>query len=191
MAGSNPSTNRRIASSPSDKLRAPRNDTSLSQTHIQKARAFIEESVPEFSTICLASNNYIPQLNMTRKSYYHLISTGPVVENIAGHELTYKNMENEKGYDSAFQELRIDSLMRRPQYNLVRWDKNIKTENDAMDFLKENNIRYIISNCPLSIDNKRLEDTKIASLVKVFEPRNKRIYKLVYNDVSVFIYKVN
>jgi len=164
---------------------------SLGQTHIQKARAFIEKSVPEFSVICLASNNYIPQLNMTRKSYYHLISTGPVVENIAGHELTYKNIENEKSYDSASKELRIESLIKSPQYNLVRWDKNIKTENDAMDFFKENDIKYVIANCPLSIENKRLEDTKTVSLLKVFEPRNKRIYKLVYNDVSVFIYKLN
>lgn len=164
---------------------------SFGLTYIQKARAFIERTVPEFTTICIASNNYIPQLNMTRESYDRLIKTAPVGKNIKGHELLYRNIDSESSYDSAFKELRIKSLMKKPQYNLIRWDDNIKTEEEVVSFLKKNSIQYILSNNVLTINNRKLDDTRAAFLIREFKPGNQRIYRAVFGDTSLFIYKVN
>ena len=127
---------------------------------------------------------------MTRESYYHLIKSGPTVKDIKGYELSYKEMDSETDYDNIFRELRIESLMKKPQYNIVRWNNNIRTERDAMHFLKKNNIKYLISRKPFKIGDEKIEDTKIASLIKVFRPRNKRIYQIEYTDTNLFLYKV-
>lgn len=163
---------------------------SLEQTHLQRARAFIEKTIPEFTTICITSNNYLPQLSMTRECYFYLIKTAPTGwENIKGHELTYKNMDREDNFD-AFRELRIESLTKSPQYNLIRWDKAVKTSEAAPQFLKTNNIKYIISNGPGS---KELEYKGIVTLIQKFEPRNKRIYMDPCGDanMALYLYKVN
>ena len=164
---------------------------STGPTYLQKARAFIETTIPEFTTICITSNNCLPQLNMTRKTYDYLIETAPSIGKTEGHELTYKDMDSEGRYSAVFRELRIESLKNDPQYNLVRWDNGIETEEDAKSFLYKNNAKYIISNSALKIQNKSLEDIKVVSLVKIFRPRNKKVYKILYGDPSLFLYKVN
>jgi len=111
-------------------------------------------------------------------------------KDIPDHELKYKDMDKEESYDNIFKELRIQSLTKEPQYNIIMWDNNIKTEEEAVAFLKKNNVKYIISKDAITIANRRLEDTKVASLEKEFEPVNKRIYRAVYADVSLFLYKV-
>ena len=60
-----------------------------------------------------------------------------------------------------------------------------------MVFIKENNIDYIVSGSTLIIDGKKIEDTRMVSLVREFKPQNKRIYRAVFSDVSLYLYKVN
>lgn len=163
----------------------------VTQTHLQKARSFIETHIPERTVICITSNNYLPQLNMTEESYYYLMNTVSAPKNIKGYELSYKDMDDEKIYDTVLRKLRMQSLTKRPCYNFIRWDDNIKTEIEAVDFLRKNKVAYIISKDACAIGDKRLEDTKVASLIREFKPYNKRIYKAVYADVSLFLYKVN
>ncbi|MBU1147620.1 MAG: hypothetical protein KKD11_04640, partial [Candidatus Omnitrophica bacterium] len=160
---------------------------SFGPTHIQKARAFIEENIPEFTTICIISDNYIPQLNMTREAYDYLIRSAVQWDSV----LMYKDMDGEKNYDSVFRKMRAESLMKRPQYNFVRWDNSVDTEEKAAEFLKKNSVKYIISKDSIIIGGKTLESTKIALFIKEFRPRNKRIYKAVFADVSLFLYEVN
>ncbi|MFA4991734.1 MAG: glycosyltransferase family 39 protein [Candidatus Omnitrophota bacterium] len=163
------------------------------QTHIQKARSFIEKTVSELSVICIASNNYLPQLSMTRESYDHLVATAPPAGNIEGHELAYRGLDKESDYDGAFKGLRIEGLAKKPRYNLVRWDGGIITKEQAAGFLRGVKAEYVVSSTALILEGKRLEDTGIASLIKEFRPRNPRIYKAVFSgvDLGVFIYKVN
>lgn len=161
---------------------------SIGKTYTQEARSFIESSIPEFTTICIASNHYLPQLNMTKESYYRLMETAPSPRgtDIQSYKLSYKPMDNEDSYDTSFRELRIESLTKNPQYNIIRWDNGIKTENDALIFIKENNIQYLVSAGACLIGNKKIEDTKAAFLLKEFEPENKRVFE----GPPVFLYKV-
>ena len=156
-------------------------------TYIQKARAYIENTVPEFTNICVFSNSYIPQLNMTEKSYHHLIETAPKVKAVEGHELNYIEMDDRDKYDDYVTMLRIESLAKKPQYNLIRWDSGIETEAEAVKFLNKLNIKYVISSDPAIINNKKIELTNIASLVKKFEPIDIRVYA----PKTVYIYRVN
>jgi hypothetical protein len=161
---------------------------SLGKTHIQEARAYIEKNIPDLTTICITSRNYIPQLNMTRESYYRLSEVLPEDKKAQRPEL---DIDTRVNYDNSFKEFRIESLAGKPQYNIIEWDEGIKTKLDALNFLKKDNVSYIISRSALTINGKKIEDTKIASLVKKFEPRSRRIYKAVYGDVDLFLYKVN
>ncbi|UCB56951.1 MAG: glycosyltransferase family 39 protein [Candidatus Omnitrophota bacterium] len=155
-------------------------DLTARPDYLQKARAFIEKNIPEFTNICIVSNRNLPQLNMTRESYNHLIQAG-------AHENHYKEMDNDENYDSIFRELRIQSLTKKPQYNLIKWDKKIKDEKDLVDFLKKNNIKYVISGGVSMINGKRLEDTKSAFLMRTFEsPNGKK-----YNRGGVYLYKIH
>jgi len=164
---------------------------SARKTYIQKARAFIEKTIPEFTTICVTSRSRIPQLNMTRESYSRFIKSPFVRQNIKGHEICYKKMDDEEKYDGVFKELRIASLAKRPQYNLIEWSKGIKTEEEAVKFLNDNNIKYIISIEPCMINNKKIENTEIASLVAMFEPKNKRVWGWTEPYLfKVYLYKV-
>jgi len=156
-------------------------------TYMQKARAYIENTIPEFTNICVFSNSYIPQLNMTEKSYLHLIETAPGVKMVEGHELNYKEMDDKSKYEDYMIRLRVESLTKKPQYNLIRWDSSIKTEAEALKFLNKRDIKYIISSDPVIINNKRIEFTNIASLVKSFEPIDTRVYA----PKTVYIYSVN
>jgi len=160
----------------------------VAKTYLQKARSFIEENIPEQTVLCITTNNYIPQLNMTEKAYYYLMDTAPAFKNIEGHELFYKDMDDKSRYEGDFRKLRLQSLMKKPQYNFIRWDMSIETEADAIDFLKKNNIGYILSDGSWKIGNKRLEDTGIASLAKEFKPYGHRAYSWTE---SLFLYKVN
>jgi len=156
-------------------------------TYLQKARYFIEKSVPEFTTICITSDSLLPQLNMTRASYGHLLNTAQELQDIPGHNVHYKEMDSEKNYDSIFRELRVESMTKSPQYNLLRWDRNIKTKKDAMNFMIRNNVKYIIGSNAAWLDtNKELIDTRIISLVNEFRPDNKR----VYGNEFLYIFKI-
>jgi hypothetical protein len=161
---------------------------SIGKTYIQEARSFIESTIPEFTTICIASNHYLPQLNMTRESYSRLMETAPLPRgtHIQAYKLSYKPMDNEDNYDASFRELRIESLTKKPQYDIIRWNNEIKTENDASAFIKDNNIKYLVSAGACLIGNKKIEDTKVAFLLKEFEPKNKRVFE----GPPVFLYKV-
>lgn len=161
---------------------------SIGKTYTQEARSFIESAIPEFTTICIASNHYLPQLNMTRESYYRLMKTAPSPRGTdsQAYNLSYKPMDNEDNYDASFRELRIESLTKKPQYNIIRWDNGIKTEKDALIFIKENNIKYVVSAGACLISNKKIDDTKIAFLFKEFEPKNKRVFE----GPPVFLYKI-
>lgn len=161
-------------------------DLSQRPTHLQKARLFIEENMPEFTNICIGTNNNLPQLNMTRQSYKHLIQTAPT-RVIEGHERNYRKMDDDSKYDSIFKELRIQSLAKKPQYNLIRWPSDIKDEARARDFFKKNNIEYILSSGKFSFGGKDVEEMLIASLVKNFEPNNVRVYE----EAGLYLYKVN
>lgn len=163
---------------------------SFGPTHIQKARAFIEKNIPEFTTICITVDNYIPQLNMTRGSYNYLIKTAIQWDNIPGHELNYRTMDSEENYGSVYRELRINSLMKKPQYNIVRWDNSIDSETKAKEFIAKNNIKYIITRDSQVIPNGKVDYKGIVSLIKEFDPENKRIYREVFTDVRLFLYKV-
>jgi hypothetical protein len=164
---------------------------SFGATHLQKARAFIEKTIPEFTNICITSNNFMPQLNMTKESYYHLIKTAPL-GNVQRRRGIYSDMEKDKDYDNIFKELRMESLAKKPQYNLIRWDKDIKTIEEANSFLRQNNIRYILSRGAYGIAGKRLEETGVAFLVKEFKPDNERVYKAVVGGgVDLYLYEVN
>jgi len=158
---------------------------SLKPTYLQEARAFIEKNIPEFTNICIASNSHLPQLNMTRESYNHLIETAPRIKDIRGRELAYKEMDNNEKYESIFRELRIQSLLKKPQYNLIRWDGNIKSEQEAGAFFKKNNIRYAISNGAWMVNNKNLTDLKTVSLMKEFRPKNIKVYQ-----GRLYLYKI-
>lgn len=156
-------------------------------TYLQKARYFIEKSVPEFTTICITSDNLLPQLSMTRASYEHLLSTAQATQDVPGRNIRYKEMDNEKNYDSIFRELRIQSMTKKPQYNLLRWDRDIKTKKDALNFMIKNNVKYIIgSNTSWLGNNKELIDARVISLIREFRPSNKRVYE----DVAFYIYKI-
>lgn len=160
---------------------------SFGPTYLQKARYFIEQTIPEFTTICLTSKSHLPQLNMTEESYHRLIDTAPAMRDISGHELHYKEMDNREDYDRIYSKLRIESLAKKPQYNLLRWDSSINTEEDATNFLKKYKVKYILSTDLPMISNKRLVDAGIVSLVTEFRPRNKRIY----GNLRLYLYKVN
>lgn len=160
---------------------------SIPKTYLQEARAYIEKNIPEFTTICITSNNKLPQLNMTEASYHHLIKTAPVIDAIAGHKLSYQKLDDEASYDSIFKKLRIESLTHKPQYNLIRWDKNIKTEKEARVFLKNNNIEYILGIIMPVVNNKKLTETEIALPIRIFKPNNKRIY----GDINLYLCKVS
>jgi len=158
---------------------------SVHQTYIQEARAFIEETIPEFTTICITSVGKLPQLNMTEESYHRLIKTAPIW-NIKGHELTYKDMDKQD-YDSVFKKMWVQSLMKKPQYNLLRWNSNIKTEKEALAFFKRNNVKYIMGTAIPMVDNKRLVDTEMVSLLREFKPKNRK----VYGDFRLYLSKTN
>jgi hypothetical protein len=160
----------------------------VSQTYLQKARLFIEENISEKTVLCITTNHNLPQLNMTEEAYYYLMDTSPLRKNIEGHELSYKDMDDEKRYSADFKKLRVQSLTKNPQYNFIRWDIGMETEADVADFLKKNNVGYILSDGPWRIGNKRLEDTKIASLAKEFKPYSHRIHAWTE---GLFLYKVN
>ena len=160
---------------------------SFGKTYIQEARAFIEKNIPEFTTICIIPTNFLPQLNMTRESYYHLMKAIPSeAANIKSDQITfdYRQMEDENNYDNSFREFRIQSLMKKPQYNIIKWDGNIKTRNAAEIFIRKNNIKYIITGGSCTVD---LEDEKIATLLKEFKPKNNRVFE----GHPVFLYKVD
>jgi hypothetical protein len=152
---------------------------SFGPTSVQKARAYIEKNIPEFTRICITSNQHMPQLNMTKESYEHLIQTAPIIEKIEGHEINYKKLSDDSKYGTA-KDIRIESLMQRPRYNLVRWDKNIKTEEDAVNFFKREKIEYIVSFGPFKINGKNLKDIKDISVVEIFRTINARISTDVY-----------
>lgn len=158
---------------------------SMGKTYLQEAREFIEKNAPEFTNICITSTEKIPQLNVTKESYYRLLETeSPLV--IKGHELSYKGLDKEKTYFSIFRKLKAESLAKSPQYNLIRWDENIKTEQEAIAFFKKNNIKYVVGNKIPVVDNSRLSDTGLVLLEKDFSPKNKR----VFGDVILYIFKV-
>lgn len=164
---------------------------SVRPTHIQKARAFIEQSIPEFANICVMFPGYLPQLNMTRQSYFHFLNTIPPIRQIPGHELVYEPMENPEDYDPVLREIRVESMTKRPQYNLVRLDNNVATFQDLKSFLKKNNIEYILTTSEITAEDKEIGNCKVLTLVNRFAPANKRIYKIEHIDLSVFLYRVN
>lgn len=156
---------------------------SVGPTSVQKARAYIEKEVPEFTKICVTSNQHMPQLNMTKESYFHLIETAPIIENIKGHEINYIKLDSD-AKSSSFREIRLESLTQKPQYNLIRWNKGIKTEKEAINFLRENKIAYVASFGPFLINKKKLESIKNISLVKIFKSNNRRI------SADTYLYRV-
>jgi len=163
-------------------------DLSARPTYLQEARAFIEKNISEFSNICIASDNNLPQLNMTRASYNHLIQTFPgVVSKDKDIDISFRPMDSDENYDSIFRELRIQSLMKKPQYNLIRWDKKISSEEEAVLFLRKHNIKYIMANGEVSVGSKKLKDLKIVTLVREYSPNNTRVYE----DNNFYLYKVN
>jgi hypothetical protein len=155
-------------------------------TSLQKARYFIEENIPEFTTIAITTRSYLPQLSMTRSSYWHLLDTAPTTEQVAGHELDYKPMDDNARYHGMLREMRIASMTKSPQYNLLRWDKDINTEKEALQFLRKNKVKYIIGVDISLIGNKKLSDTKMLALVKQFKADNKRVYE----TPDLYIFKV-
>ncbi len=161
---------------------------SLVPTYTQEARAFIEQNIPDLTNICIASDNYLPQLNLTRKSYYHLIRTpSRKFKNDKLHPLNYKKMDYEVDNEDILRELRIESLTKKPQYNLIRWDINIRSEEEAIKFFKKNKIEYLITSNPRMIGKRKIEDTDLVYLVKTFKPN----IKIIYPDVDLNLYKIN
>jgi hypothetical protein len=161
-------------------------DLSARPTYLQEARAFIEKSIPGYSNICIASDNNLPQLNMTRASYGHLIETDPGRNLGKDAGISYKPMDSDEYYTGIYRELRIQSLMKKPQYNLIRWDKLIKNEEEAAKFFHKQKIEYVICNGPVRVGGKELKDTDIVSLIREFKPNNTRVYE----DNNFYIYKV-
>lgn len=160
---------------------------SFGQTYVQEARAFIEKNIPEYAKICLIHNAHFPQLNMTKESYYHLINTAPDAD-FKGQKIIYEKVGGDIDSNDVIKDIRIESLMQKPQYNIVRWDSNIiKTTEDATKFLKKNKIEYVVASLIFKIGDERLGDIKGLSLVKEFRPKN----MLVYGNDCLYLYRVD
>lgn len=168
------------------------NAYSLRPTYMQQGRAFIEKNIPEFTVICLVSRSRIPQLSMTKESYYRLIDNPPTMDAIKGHELTYVEMDSRKKYEDIYKNLKVESMAKTPQYNLFLWDRKIMSKDKAVEFFKNNGIQYAISDQPWIIGSEKIEDTKIASLIKVFKPENRRAWAGTEPyPFDLYIYKIN
>jgi hypothetical protein len=160
---------------------------SFRPTYIQEVRKFIEKTTPEFTNICIASDSFMPQLNMTRQTYLYLINTAPKAAYLLDCKIKYINMDDESRYNSVYRELRIESMTQRPQYNLIRWDTNLNTQDAAVKFLVKNKIKYIVSYGQFTINKQNAEKIEGIELVKEFKPKNRR----VYGNNSLYLYRAN
>lgn len=156
-------------------------------TQAQEARRYIESNIPALSAICIVPNQHLPQLNMTRESYWRLIQTAPVLETRGGQPINYVIIEDKHMYNDKIQEIWIESLTQYPQYDLYRWDRNIESMEQAEAFFKKNNIKYVLALTPVILGNRSLEESGGLSLLKAFKAKKAR----VYNAVSLLLYRVN
>ena len=160
---------------------------SLRPTHLQKARAYIERNIPEYSVICLANDSNIPQLSITKESYERLMQTIPVKKS-GNFDLSYKELNGAfEETRNKFKELRIESMTKKPQYSLLRLPSSINDLNAFYDFLRKNKISYIISCGKFNFEQMHNASRDLIILEKKFVPVNKRVYE----EDGVFIYRVN